>query len=112
MCSWPRQDLTHYFVMTATKDSLLARKVLLTNHEDRTRLLSPSNIDRTQLALYAKEACLYATGNRWPVPPLSLSRLLLEEAASHHLRHQQQVSPSHLQPPHSQPQGRPRPLHL
>ena len=63
MCSWPWQDLTHYFVMTATKDSLLARKVLLTNHEDRSSLLSPSNIDRTQLALYAKEACPYATGN-------------------------------------------------
>ena len=92
MCSCPGQDLTHYFVMTATKDSLLARKVLLSNHEDRTSLLSPSNIDRTQLALYAKEACLYATGNSWPVRPLPLSRLLLQETATHNLRYQQQVS--------------------
>ena len=86
MSSCPCQDLTHYFVMTATKDSLLARGVLLSNHEDRTSLLSPSNIDRAQLALYAKEACLYATGASWSVPPLPLSRLLLQEAATHHLR--------------------------
>ena len=56
------KDSTHYFVMTATKDSLLNRGVLRENHEDRARLLSPGNVDKVHLAKYAKEACLFATG--------------------------------------------------
>ena len=56
------KDTTHYFVMTATKDSLLNKGVLRENHEDRNRLLSPGNVDRQNLAKYAKEACLFATG--------------------------------------------------
>jgi len=56
------KDLTHYFVMTATKESLLKKGVLLSNFEDRNSLLSPSNVNKTKLAEYAKEACLYATG--------------------------------------------------
>jgi len=56
------KDLTHYFVMTATKESLLNKGVLITNYEERNSLLSPSNVDKAKLAAYAKEACLYATG--------------------------------------------------
>ena len=57
------KDTTHYFVMTATKDSLLQRGVIKDNFEERNRLLSPGNIDRQNLAKYATEACLFATGH-------------------------------------------------
>ena len=56
------KDSTHYFVMTATKDSLLNKGVLKNNFEERNRLLSPENINRQNLSIYAKEACLFATG--------------------------------------------------
>ena len=56
------KDSTHYFVMTATKDSLLAKGVLKDNFEERQRLLSAGNVDRSKLAVYAEQACLYATG--------------------------------------------------
>ena len=55
------KDSTHYFVMTATKDSLLKKGVLKENFEERTRLLAPNNVDRFNLAVYAKEASLFAT---------------------------------------------------
>ena len=48
------KDQTHYFVMTARKESLLSRGVLRANTEDRVTLLSPANIDRDKLELYAK----------------------------------------------------------
>ena len=56
------KDSTHYFVMTASKDSLLHKGVLKNNFEERHQLLSPGNIDRANLASYATQACLYATG--------------------------------------------------
>ena len=56
------KDNTHYFVMTATKDSLLEKGVLKTNYDERNSLLSAGNVDRSRLAEYAKLACLYATG--------------------------------------------------
>ena len=56
------KDQTHYFVMTATKESLLSKGVLLTNFEDRSTLLEPTNVNKAKLAQYAKDACLYATG--------------------------------------------------
>merc|ERR1719402_2584 len=56
------KDSTHYFVMTATKDSLLQKGVLKESFEERTRLLSPANVDMDNLAIYAKEACQFSTG--------------------------------------------------
>jgi len=56
------KDQTHYFVMTARKESLLSRGVLRANTEDRVTLLSPANIDRDKLELYAKDAATFATG--------------------------------------------------
>merc|ERR1712106_882100 len=50
------KDSTHYFVMTATKDSLLQKGVLKENFEERNRLLSPGNVNRDNLAIYAKHA--------------------------------------------------------
>ena len=44
------------------RDSLLAKGVLKESFECRNRLLTPSNIDRSKLAIYAKEAALFSTG--------------------------------------------------
>jgi len=56
------KDSTHYFVMTATKNSLLKKGVLKEDFEERNRLLSPGNVNKDNLATYAKEACLFSTG--------------------------------------------------
>merc|ERR1719393_1071946 len=48
--------------MTATKNSLLKKGVLKEDFEERNRLLSPGNVNKDNLATYAKEACLFSTG--------------------------------------------------
>ena len=57
------KDDTHYFVMTAKKSSLLARKVLLSDHPDTRALLHPDNINRTELLSYARDAAKWTTGS-------------------------------------------------
>ncbi|KAI1286926.1 [F-actin]-monooxygenase MICAL3 [Halotydeus destructor] len=56
------KDDTHYFVMTAKKNSLLKRGVLYKDYSDTRVLLSPENINRQQLLNYAKEAAKWTTG--------------------------------------------------
>jgi hypothetical protein len=56
------KDDTHYFVMTAKKTSLLARKVLKQDHQDTNALLSPDNVDRERLLQYARDAAVWSTG--------------------------------------------------
>lgn len=56
------KDDTHYFVMTAKKTSLLARKVLKQDHQDTNALLAPDNVDREKLLQYAKDAAVWSTG--------------------------------------------------
>ena len=56
------KDLTHYFVMTAKKDSLIKKGVIKNSSEDRENLLSPKNVDRAALETYAVEAASYSTG--------------------------------------------------
>eukprot|EP00092_Neocalanus_flemingeri_P020892 GFUD01022634.1.p1 GENE.GFUD01022634.1~~GFUD01022634.1.p1 ORF type:complete len:787 (+),score=168.87 GFUD01022634.1:426-2786(+) len=55
------KDLTHYFVMTAKKDSLIKKGVIKNCAEDRDSLLSPENVDRTALETYAVEAASFST---------------------------------------------------
>ena len=55
------KDLTHYFVMTAKKDSLIKKGVIKNCSEDRDNLLTQENIDRTALESYAVEAAAFAT---------------------------------------------------
>ena len=57
------KDDTHYFVMTAKKSSLLARKVLHQDYNDTNALLAPGNIDRIELLNYARDAAKWTTGN-------------------------------------------------
>ena len=57
------KDLTHYFVMTAKKDSLIKKGVIKNCSEDRENLLTPENVDRTALETYAVEAASFSTGH-------------------------------------------------
>ena len=56
------KDDTHYLVMTAKKSSLLARGVLIEDFQDTRALLSPENINKTELLNYAKDAARWTTG--------------------------------------------------
>ena len=55
------QNDTHYFVMTAKKDSLLEKGVILQDHQDRNKILKPDNIDKKKLEIFAREAASFST---------------------------------------------------
>ncbi|XP_076214381.1 F-actin-monooxygenase MICAL1 [Aptenodytes patagonicus] len=55
------KDDTHYFVMTAKKQSLLKKGVILQDKVDIESLLSPENVNRDALHSYAKEAANFST---------------------------------------------------
>ncbi|XP_075679302.1 molecule interacting with CasL isoform X2 [Dermatophagoides pteronyssinus] len=55
------RDNTHYFVMTATKSSLLLRGVLKTDYSDSHQLLSMNNIDTQKLMHYSKDAAEWSS---------------------------------------------------
>jgi hypothetical protein len=52
---------THYFVMTAKKQSLLDKGVILQDYPDAARLLAKDNVKFTQLCNFACEAAQFAT---------------------------------------------------
>ncbi|CAL8323403.1 unnamed protein product [Lota lota] len=60
------KDDTHYFVMTAKKQSLLEKGVILQDHADTELLLSRGNVDQNALQSYAREAAGFSTGHRLP----------------------------------------------
>ena len=60
------QDETHYFVMTAKKQSLLQRGVLIKNEPDTVKLLANSNINQERLFDYARDAADFATEYKMP----------------------------------------------
>ncbi|XP_017582685.1 PREDICTED: protein-methionine sulfoxide oxidase MICAL1 isoform X1 [Corvus brachyrhynchos] len=55
------KDDTHYFVMTAKKQSLLKKGVILQDKADIESLLSPDNVNWDALLSYAKEAANFST---------------------------------------------------
>ena len=55
------QNDTHYFVMTAMKDSLLQKGVILDDQQERNKILKPENINKNKLELFAQEAALFST---------------------------------------------------
>ena len=68
------KDLTHYFVKTAKKDSLIKKGVIKNLSEKRDRLLAPENVDRAALEANAVEAAAFATrhfSNELPKTPLA-----------------------------------------
>ena len=60
------KDETHYFVMTAKKNSLLNKGVLIKNYPEPSALLAPDNICQEALFQYAREAADFATKGQLP----------------------------------------------
>ncbi|XP_023647090.2 protein-methionine sulfoxide oxidase mical3a-like isoform X17 [Paramormyrops kingsleyae] len=60
------KDDTHYFVMTAKKQSLLEKGVILHDHADTELLLSRGNVDQAALLAYAREAADFSTNQQLP----------------------------------------------
>nr|XP_023650035.1 protein-methionine sulfoxide oxidase mical3a-like isoform X5 [Paramormyrops kingsleyae] len=60
------KDDTHYFVMTAKKQSLLEKGVILHDYADTELLLSRGNVDQIALLAYARQAADFSTNHQLP----------------------------------------------
>ncbi|XP_069001544.1 protein-methionine sulfoxide oxidase mical3b isoform X2 [Embiotoca jacksoni] len=60
------KDDTHYFVMTAKKQSLLEKGVIVQDFADTELLLSHRNVDQNALQAYAREAANFSTNHQLP----------------------------------------------
>ncbi|XP_063785378.1 F-actin-monooxygenase MICAL3 isoform X18 [Pseudophryne corroboree] len=60
------KDDTHYFVMTAKKQSLLEKGVIIQDFADTEMLLSRANVDQEALLNYATEAAKFSTNQQLP----------------------------------------------
>uniref|UniRef100_A0A8C5EXQ7 F-actin monooxygenase n=1 Tax=Gouania willdenowi TaxID=441366 RepID=A0A8C5EXQ7_GOUWI len=60
------KDHTHYFVMTAKKQSLLDKGVIIHDYIETDRLLSPDNVNQEALLSYAREAADFGTNYQLP----------------------------------------------
>lgn len=60
------KDNTHYFVMTAKKQSLLDKGVIIHDYIDTEALLNSENVNQEALLVYAREAADYATHYQLP----------------------------------------------
>ncbi|XP_036962755.1 protein-methionine sulfoxide oxidase mical2b isoform X3 [Acanthopagrus latus] len=60
------KDNTHYFVMTAKKQSLLDKGVIINDYIETERLLSVDNVNQEALLSYAREAADFGTNYQLP----------------------------------------------
>lgn len=60
------KDSTHYFVMTAKKQSLLEKGVIIEDYIDTEMLLCGENVNQDSLLSYAREAADFATDYQLP----------------------------------------------
>ncbi|NXN40624.1 MICA2 monooxygenase, partial [Rhinoptilus africanus] len=60
------RDSTHYFVMTAKKQSLLDKGVIINDYIDTELLLCGENVNQSNLLSYAREAADFATNYQLP----------------------------------------------
>ncbi|XP_026167854.1 F-actin-monooxygenase mical2b isoform X3 [Mastacembelus armatus] len=60
------KDNTHYFVMTAKKQSLLDKGVIINDFIETERLLSTDNVNHEALLSYAREAADFGTNYQLP----------------------------------------------
>ncbi|XP_048644313.1 F-actin-monooxygenase MICAL2 isoform X10 [Marmota marmota marmota] len=60
------KDSTHYFVMTAKKQSLLDKGVIINDYIDTEMLLCAENVNQENLLSYAREAADFATNYQLP----------------------------------------------
>ncbi|XP_034164515.2 F-actin-monooxygenase mical2b isoform X8 [Pangasianodon hypophthalmus] len=69
------KDNTHYFVMTAKKQSLLDKGVIIHDYIDTEALLSSDNVNQEALLCYAREAADYATHYQLPTLEYAMNHL-------------------------------------
>ncbi|XP_062405077.1 F-actin-monooxygenase mical2b isoform X1 [Sardina pilchardus] len=69
------RDNTHYFVMTAKKQSLLDKGVIINDYIDTDMLLSSVNVNQEALLGYAREAADYATHYQLPTLDFAMNHL-------------------------------------
>uniref|UniRef100_A0A3B4E1G0 F-actin monooxygenase n=1 Tax=Pygocentrus nattereri TaxID=42514 RepID=A0A3B4E1G0_PYGNA len=69
------KDNTHYFVMTAKKQSLLDKGVIIHDYIDTDALLSSENVNQEALLSYAREAADYATHYQLPTLDYAMNHL-------------------------------------
>uniref|UniRef100_H3CCS2 F-actin monooxygenase n=1 Tax=Tetraodon nigroviridis TaxID=99883 RepID=H3CCS2_TETNG len=60
------KDDTHYFVMTAKKQNLLEKGVILQDFADTELLLSRDNVDQSALQAFARQAADFSTNQQLP----------------------------------------------
>ncbi|XP_077372490.1 F-actin-monooxygenase mical2b isoform X2 [Festucalex cinctus] len=60
------RDNTHYFVMTAKKQSLLDKGVIINDYVETEHLLSTDNVNQEALLSYAREAADFGTNYQLP----------------------------------------------
>ncbi|KAI9560901.1 hypothetical protein GHT06_011855 [Daphnia sinensis] len=60
------KDETHYFVMTAKKQSLLNKGVIIKDYPDTVKLLSIENVNKEALMEYARQAADFSTNYQLP----------------------------------------------
>ncbi|XP_072320612.1 F-actin-monooxygenase mical2b isoform X6 [Eucyclogobius newberryi] len=60
------KDNTHYFVMTAKKQSLMDKGVVMNDYIDTQMLLSSENVNQEALLCYAREAADFGTNYQLP----------------------------------------------
>ncbi|XP_063045342.1 F-actin-monooxygenase mical2b isoform X2 [Engraulis encrasicolus] len=75
------KDNTHYFVMTAKKQSLLDKGVIINDYIDTEMLLSSSNVNQDALLGYAKEAADFATHYQMPTLDFAINHQGLPDVA-------------------------------
>lgn len=67
------KDNTHYFVMTAKKQSLLDKGVVINDYLDTQMLLSGENVNQEALLCYAREAADFGTNYQLPTLDFALN---------------------------------------
>ncbi|KAJ7344475.1 hypothetical protein JRQ81_000425 [Phrynocephalus forsythii] len=75
------KDSTHYFVMTAKKQSLLDKGVIINDYIDTEMLLCSENVDQDNLLSYAREAADFATDYQLPALDFAINHYGLPDVA-------------------------------
>ncbi|XP_078271384.1 F-actin-monooxygenase mical2b isoform X3 [Rhinoraja longicauda] len=69
------KDNTHYFVMTAKKQSLLDKGVIVNDYVDTEMLLCSENVNQEALLSYAREAADFATNYQLPALDFAVNHM-------------------------------------
>uniref|UniRef100_W5K147 Molecule interacting with CasL protein 1 n=1 Tax=Astyanax mexicanus TaxID=7994 RepID=W5K147_ASTMX len=75
------KDDTHYFVMTAKKNSLLKKGVIKQDFSDADQLLAPANVNQEALLQYARDAAQFSTGGKLPDMEFALNHAGQQDVA-------------------------------